>query len=430
MAIKNHEFWRQWNNGNFELALDCLVQEEEKSSTLDNFFSSQPSHLQQSTMVMGISVAEFLYDLIMINPQVVKGLDFARQEDLSHLFSLSQFAREVDTTVNTGDMAQLQGYVAEQMVAAELQAKGHDVEFPETSNNAGWDLLVDGQPFQVKNLGDPAGVREHLATYPDIPVYVNEELAPAFIDHPNVYVTSVHHQDVLDATKDTILHAEDLLDFEIPWIAAGVSSFFNIKHVWKNDLEIERAVMKVASDTSSRVVLGVLGEKAGIIAGTLLFGPAGGIAGGLFGTFGGVMQGGKLSFHVKRLFSKTQEKELKRAIQELITVVDEKINEKKGIKQRKFDRVKISMEKTSVNDALLKRLEVALHEELTYLSNKQVQLQTYLRDFDASISKIASHFPQLMKIVVKTGVHPYHYQQQITDLQRKLKKYFVSVDAR
>ena len=156
-------------------------------------------------LVTAISVGEFIYDYVMINPAVVQGLDFARTEDLASLFTLSQFAGTVDTETLTGDMAQLQGYVAEQMIAAELQAKGHDVEFPETSNNPGWDILVDGQPFQVKNLADPAGVREHLEKYPDIPVYVNEELAPYFEGNPQVYVSSISRDEVLEVTSTTII---------------------------------------------------------------------------------------------------------------------------------------------------------------------------------------------------------------------------------
>lgn len=84
-----------------------------------------------------VSVGEFLYDYMMINPIVVQGLDFARSEDLSSLFTLSQFSSQIDTITLTGDIAQLQGFVDEQMIAAELQAKGHDVEFPTTSQRDG-----------------------------------------------------------------------------------------------------------------------------------------------------------------------------------------------------------------------------------------------------------------------------------------------------
>ena len=131
-------------------------------------------------------------------------------------------------------MAQLQGDVAEQMLTAELPAKGHDVECPEESNNLGLGLLVNGQRFQVKSLANPDGVREHLDTYPGIPLYVNEELAPYFAGNPNVYVSNISREEVIEATSKTITHADDLLEFEIPWIAEGVSSIYNIKRGWKD----------------------------------------------------------------------------------------------------------------------------------------------------------------------------------------------------
>src|SRR5690606_24689279 len=82
---------------------------------------------------------ESIHDYIRLDPRVMEGVDFARSDDLSSLFAFSQFSKTMDLSSHSGDLAQLQGYVAEGMVAAELQAKGHDVEFPEASNQAGWD---------------------------------------------------------------------------------------------------------------------------------------------------------------------------------------------------------------------------------------------------------------------------------------------------
>jgi hypothetical protein len=178
MVINNKRFCDYWNKGMITEALNCPLEEQPKSNNkLQTMLFGTREQMKQTGVISGISAGEFIYDYVMINPTVVEGLDFARTEDLSSLFSLSQFASGIDTSVLSGDMAQIQGYVAEQMLAVELQAKGYDVEFPETSNNPGWDILIDGQPFQVKNLADPAGVNEHLERYPDIPVYVNEELA-------------------------------------------------------------------------------------------------------------------------------------------------------------------------------------------------------------------------------------------------------------
>ena len=144
------------------------------------------------------------------------------------------FARFADTKADLagrhleGLTSNLQGYVAEQLAAQHLIAQGHDVLFPDTPNNAGWGLLVDGHPFQVKCLTDSAGVLEHIRKYPDIPVIVNDDLASQIGHHAGVYVDpALHHDAVVMATTETLDRGRELADFEIPWISLGVSGAFN-----------------------------------------------------------------------------------------------------------------------------------------------------------------------------------------------------------
>jgi len=424
MAISNKAFWNHWNNGQFEEALKCPIQEEKPSGNrLQTMLFGPPDQLRQTGAVTAISVGEFLYDYVMINPAVVQGLDFARREDLSSLFTLSQFAGTVDTETLTGDMAQLQGYVAEQMIAAELQVKGHDVEFPETSNNPGWDILVDGQPFQVKNLADPAGVREHLEKYPDIPVYVNEELAPYFEGNPQVYVSSISREEVLEATSTTITHADDLLDFEIPWIAAGVSSVYNIKRVWKDDVSINQAVFNVVSDTTSRVVLGALGQKATVVVGTMIFGPAGGIVGAMVGTYAGVSQAGRLSTGIKRVFSRKQEEELNKAMQKLIQKVVDIIDEKLVIKKKKMGNLMSTLAKTEANHSVDREIQRRQADERKYLLNRKEELLATSQSIKNGLSYVMDILPQTMALIAKTGVHPVNYQAEMKSVQQKSQEF-------
>ncbi|WP_080848770.1 hypothetical protein [Cytobacillus gottheilii] len=425
MSILNKRFWDYWKNGKYEDALRCAVEEEkdQKQNRLQTMLFGTPEQLKQTGAITAVSAGEFIYDLIMINSTVVKGLDFARTEDLSSLFTLSQFSSQIDTTVLTGDMAQLQGYVGEQMIAAELQAKGHDVEFPEKSNNPGWDLLVDGQPFQVKNLANPNGVREHLETYPDIPVYVNAELAPYFEGNPNVYVSNISRDEVIEATSTTLTHADDLLDFEIPLIAAGVSSIYNIKRVWKDDVAINQAVFNIVSDTSSKVVLGALGQKAGIVAGTMLFGPAGGITGAMFGAFAGASQGGRLSNGIRRVFSKKQEKELNEAMDDLITKVITQIDQKLHIKKGKVEKLREEMISSKANNAVWADVERRYKDEVAYLINRKEELNTINESIKKGSTLVMDVLPNVMATITKCGVHSFHLQNEIKRLQQKTNQY-------
>lgn len=424
MGISNEAFWSYWNNGQYEEAMKCSIEKEKPlGNRLQTMLFGPPDQLKQTGAVTAISAGEFIYDYIMINPAVVQGLDFARTEDLSSLFTLSQFAGTIDTGTLTGDLAQLQGYVAEQMIAAELQAKGHDVEFPETSNNPGWDILVDGQPFQVKNLADPAGVREHLEKYPDIPVYVNEELAPYFEGNPLVYVSSISRKDVLEATSTTIIHADDLLDFEIPWIAAGVSSIYNIKRVWSDDVSINQAVFNVVSDTSSRVVLGVLGQKATVIVGTMIFGPAGGVVGAMVGTYAGVSQAGRLSAGIKRAFSKKQEAELNEAMQSLLRKVVGEIDKKLKIKEKKLGDLIRNLLGSEANKVLANESQRRSAEEKKYLINRKEELLAIAQSITKGSVFVIEILPQIMAIIVRTGVHPVHYQVEMKLVQQKSRDF-------
>src|SRR5579884_651312 len=126
-----------------------------------------------------LTLGDFLYDYIRIDPEVLRAVEFARAADVDGVLSFARFAdRKADLSGASLDglHSQLQGYVAEQVVAHHLLAEHHDVSFPETATNAGWDLEVDGHQFQVKCLADPGGVYEHLHRYPDIPVIVNAEV--------------------------------------------------------------------------------------------------------------------------------------------------------------------------------------------------------------------------------------------------------------
>src|SRR5690606_31278911 len=159
------------------------------------------------------------------------------------------------------------------------------------------------------------------------------------------------------ATSITITNANDLLYFEIPWIAVGISSIYNIKRVWKDDVAINQAVFNIVSDTSSRVVLGALGQKAGIVAGTMLFGPAGGITGAMFGAFAGASQGGRLSTGIRRAFSKKQEKEMNEAMDDLIRKVISQIDQKLSIKKGKIEKLREEMVSSKANNAVWEDIE-------------------------------------------------------------------------
>ena len=153
-----------------EEALNKPIQETSREQRAASVLSSE------TQAAMGITFGDLIYDIVRIDPTIVEAADFARAADLSEIPSFVHFAdrlSELPASTFDGNISQIQGYVAEHLVAQSLRSQGVEVEFPKSSSQAGYDLIVNGTQFQVKCLSSPSGVNEHLVKYPDIPVFVN-----------------------------------------------------------------------------------------------------------------------------------------------------------------------------------------------------------------------------------------------------------------
>lgn len=245
----------------------------------------------------GLTVADLLYDAFRLDPLAIEGIDFVRSQDLSDIFRFSKFACDIqalEPAQLAGNIAQMKGYVAERVAAAGLLAEGADVSFPATATEPGWDLLVNGDRFQVKCLGSPKGVYEHFERYPDIPVITNCELAPFFEGDDRVMpLTSMSNGDIEATTRSTLDAGADLLDLEIPLIASGVAAARAGLALLRRESDPLSAVGAAAAQS----VGGTIGGKAGTIATAaglgllgvtggwlLIIGPAIGSAAGMWGT--------------------------------------------------------------------------------------------------------------------------------------------------
>lgn len=421
-GIPNPEFWTMWKQKEYKKALQLPFRPQAKSSgIIQNILFGNKESLQEAVATSSLTVANFIYDYCRLDPTVMEGIDFARVEDLSFLFSFSQFADGIDLNGNTGDIAQLQGYVAERMVAAELQAKGYDVEFPETSNQAGYDLLVDGEPFQVKNLLTASGVKEHLERYPDIPVYVNAELADQFADNPMIYITSVHHDEVLQATKETLKAGSDLLVWEIPYISLIVSTMTQSKKLIKSEITLGDATINVVTSTASRIVMGKIGQHTAAAAGLLLFGPAGGLVGSGVGAILGATQGGRISSKFRSFRAQNEEQELVKAMGNLSHTVSQQVDKKKLRKENKFTQMSQYLQSSEAGSVLKEVIRGRVVDEVQYLDDKK-------RELNAIMLQTGSRSPlecvkPMVERVIQSGVHPKHFQNELRSVIQKLKQY-------
>lgn len=381
--------------------------------------------LAENIAYAGLTLGNFLYDYIRIDPEVVRGVEFARAADVDSVLSFARFAdTKGDLTGASLDglHSELQGYVAEQIEAHHLIAQGHDVLFPDTANNPGWDLKVDGHPFQVKCLTDSGGVLEHLHRYPDIPVIVNAELAGQVGNHANVYVDpALHHDAVAHATEETLDRGRDLADFEIPWISLGVSGAFNLYYMLVNGTDVKAMLTCTATDTGGRILGGAAGKYAGAGAGLLLFGPAGAIVVGLLGAVGGATAGRRAVAIGRHLFIAKEETAVREGVRRVATAAAEAVPEKIQAWRRKSEMVADSLAGPNINQSKVQAvMGRRISDNIEHLTRKKSEIEALASDRTGDPRSL---FEQVLTLIRRAGIHAHHIQEPMQDLAERMREY-------
>lgn len=236
-------------------------------------YGNSSADSKNTVAMSAMTVGDMLYNAAQISPDVMSAADFSYLADVDGPIDFALLA----AGMSEGAAVRLKGYVAEQVVAAKLQAAGHVVSLPESASEPGWDLLVDGQRVQVKFHSDIEGIREHFAVY-DYPVIANTELMGHI---PDEFVGSVHFIDgvsnelVTDITEMSATAGQSLTDPDLAAMAFAISAFRSAKGLYQGELTGAQAVEQVLMDGTVRVGLAVTGNWAGAGVGLLLFGPAG-----------------------------------------------------------------------------------------------------------------------------------------------------------
>ena len=201
-----------------------------------------------------LTFGDLLYDWVRIEPHVLEAVDFVRVADLADIFAFARYADSLQAfsdAARFGNVTQLQGYVAERVVAGMLRAQGAEVEIPASPSQPGYDLIVNGQHCQIKCLDDPSGVYAHLGRYPDVPVLVNEELAEHFAEDDRVMaLPGLNHDQVRETTESSLEAGADLLDLEIPLISTTLLAARNAIALVKKHTDW-RARQKTSASTSA-----------------------------------------------------------------------------------------------------------------------------------------------------------------------------------
>ena len=242
--------------------------------------------VNDSVLQAGIISAFSLWNYSQIQPEVLQALGFSSAGYPTNFFDLQDKA----STLSDGALTRLSGYVAEQQVAEHLKAQGHHVVFPEKANQMGYDLLVDGQPMQVKCTTSESYIQQHLNNHPDIPVIINSEMAEYFKDHPNVIIDyDLSHETVQTVLADSVTHLDQFGSMQesvlTPFLALFVSSKRHYHLYEHGGYEAKDAALHTIVDTSAKVSGVLVGKNIGFWGGAIIAGPIGAMVGGAVGAF-------------------------------------------------------------------------------------------------------------------------------------------------
>jgi hypothetical protein len=233
-----------------------------------------------AAIMTGLTVGDIVYNIAAINPVVLEATDFARIEELAGTPAFAEYAQDLlsrTPAALTGAVSNIKGYVAEFLAAAQLSAAGHMVSMPEHSNEAGWDLLVDGEKYQVKFHHSLQGIRDHFERY-DYPVIANTELVdsiPEELADRVLFVDGLSNELVTGITESSLTAGADLMDPGVPAGALVISALRGMQQWQVGQISSAQVLEQVMLDGAVRVGLAAAGKVVGASAGLLLFGPAG-----------------------------------------------------------------------------------------------------------------------------------------------------------
>lgn len=220
-------------------------------------------------------LVEGYLDWLQVDDRVVDALEFANGPGESGFAQLYQDA--LLAADNAGALARLQGYVGEQVAAAQLSEQGFVVSFPEMPNQPAYDLLVDGHPVQVKTTLMTSGIQRALDRHPDIPVLAPIELSqgPLAGSEQVIFSPDFSYQQVQHLTEDSLVALRDIGHLAVPFLSLAFVGYKVGRQV-----QAGKGLQIAAVDGVGEVVGMLAGAKTGMVLG----GAIGGLVAGAVGS--------------------------------------------------------------------------------------------------------------------------------------------------
>ena len=296
----------------------------------------------------GLSVGDLFYDYLRVDPEVVKTLDIIHpNDDLQNPIAAGWYKKKKmdffqENSENPDKAWQGHenrdfGYSGERYFGQQFQNQSSEVTFPDSLNNPGYDLKVNGIEVQSKvgssNLVDKHFEKYPPEEYPERLLVTNTEAAKDYISRHPENADKIIDGGPLKPIKDQyydssnsaqeIFHDEDFFSVPIAesisiglLIAAGKNTY----KLMQNKKTFSEALIDTGIDAASRAgSIGLSASAGSIIIGTLSGGPYGFLAGKFVGGVLGLYPGRKISTIIKHsIRCKDEQVNLEEAIKDYL----------------------------------------------------------------------------------------------------------------
>jgi len=406
--------------GEVERALaQPMADNSSQDARLGQILFPGPRGPSNAALIGALTVGDLLYSLAAIRPEVLEAADFSRSLEIDGSLAFAAFTHEFTERGKAslaGALSNLEGYVAEQVVAAKLVLDGHQVSLPESASQPGWDLLVDGQRFQVKCLSDSSGLVRHFERY-EYPVLANAELADSIPDEyaDRVFFVEGFSQNAVQWTTNAAVDAgTGLLSPDVPLFAFAVSAARNAFAFGSGEVTGPQAVAQVLLDGSVRAGLAAAGGYTGTSLGLLVFGPAGALVLGSVLPVLSQAQASPVLQQLEKLSVTAREERWQEcvhgALDRLAARLESSIENKIELIREKY----LSAGSGGVRDYVRARFE----DDARALRESRVRLAQLTQ---ARFPEAADRARRMVLWASESSIHPVLYQQPLLTLERALR---------
>ena len=410
----------------------------------------------------GLSVGDLFYDYLRVDPEVVKTLDIIHpNDDLQNPIAVGWYKKKKmdffqENSENPDKAWQGHenrdfGYSGERYFGQQFQNQSSEVTFPDSLNNPGYDLKVNGIEVQSKvgssNLVDKHFEKYPPEEYPERLLVTNTEAAKDYISRHPENADKIIDGGPLKPIKDQyydssnsaqeIFHDEDFFSVPIAesisiglLIAAGKNTYKLIQ----NKKTFSEALIDTGIDAASRAgSIGLSASAGSIIIGTLSGGPYGFLAGKFVGGVLGLYPGRKISTIIKHsIRCKDEQVNLEEAIKDYlkklasISIANNKIFENKHERLDKYlsNRNKITSE-------VWEYIKLKIEDEKKYkdsINRKIDRSINDVHDLNQKAEYLSSLADEAIFLGNKIGIGPIFLKDELKKLIETSKQYNKCID--